>query len=79
MSKKTRLTFSPEFRLETPQLVVDQGYTHDEAAKAMGVGFLTIGKWMKQLEIRELKKRNERLELEKEILKKATVGNRVFC
>jgi|TARA_B110000908_G_scaffold108672_1_gene127595 transposase len=91
MSKKTRRTFSPEFRLETAQLVVDQGYTHDEAAKAMGVGFSTIGKWVKQLqqeregvrvkqtpmtpeqlEIRELKKRNERLELEKEILKKAT-------
>jgi len=90
MSKKTRRTFSPEFRLETAQLVVDQGYTHDEAAKAMGVGFSTIGKWVKQLqqerqgvrvkqipmtpeqlEIRELKKRNERLELEKEILKKA--------
>lgn len=57
----------------------------------MGVGFSTIGKWVKQLqqeregvrvkqtpmtpeqlEIRELKKHNERLELEKEILKKAT-------
>jgi len=37
--KKTRQTFSPEFRLETAQLVVDQGYTHDEAAKAMEVGF----------------------------------------
>jgi transposase len=77
MSKKIRRTFSPEFRLET--------------AKAMGVGFSTIGKWVKQLqqeregvrvkqtpmtpeqlEIRELKKHNERLELEKEILKKAT-------
>ena len=36
MSKKIRRTFSPEFKLETAQLVVDQGYTHDEAAKAMG-------------------------------------------
>ena len=24
-------------------------YTHDEAAKAMGVGFSTVGKWVKQL------------------------------
>ena len=39
MSKRTRRTFSPEFRLETAQLVVDQGYTHDEAAKAMGADF----------------------------------------
>ena len=89
MSKKTRRTFSPEFRLETAQLVVDQGYTHEEAA--MGVGFSTIGKWVKQLnqerqgvkvkqtpmtpeqlENRDLKMRNERLEFEKEILKKAT-------
>ena len=50
MSKRTRRTFSLEFRLETAQLVVDQGYTHDEAAKAMGVAFSTIGKWGKQLQ-----------------------------
>jgi transposase len=91
MSKRTRRTFSPEFRLETAQLVVDQSYTHDEAAKAMGVGFSTIGKWVKQLqqerkgvrveqtpmtpdqlEIKDLKKKLARAELEKEILKKAT-------
>ncbi|MFT5312067.1 MAG: transposase [Paraglaciecola sp.] len=91
MTKKTRPTFSPEFRLETAQLVVDQSYTHQEAAKAMGVGYSTLSKWVKQLreeragktpaampmtpeqlEIRELKKRIERIEMEKEILKKAT-------
>ena len=31
MSKKTKRTFSPEFRLETAQLVVDQGYTRADA------------------------------------------------
>jgi transposase len=91
MKQKTRKTFSPEFRLETAQLVVDQNYTQEEAAKAMGVGKSTISKWVRQLhqersgkspkampmtpeqlEIRELKKRIERIELEKEILKKAT-------
>ena len=46
MSKRTRRTFSPEFGLETAQLVVEQSYTHDEAAKALGVGFSTIGKWV---------------------------------
>lgn len=91
MTKKNRPNFSPEFRLETAQLVVDQGYSHKEAADAMGVGYSTLGKWVKQLreeragkapqaspmtpeqvEIRELKKRVERLELEKDILKKAS-------
>lgn len=91
MTKPRKPNFSPEFRLETAQLVVDNGYTHEEAAKTMNVGYSTIGKWVKQLreerkgikpkatpmtaeqiEIRELKKRIERIELEKEILKKAT-------
>ena len=91
MTKPKKPNFSPEFRLETAQLVVDNGYTHQAAAKAMGVGYSTISKWVKQLreerkgikpkaapmtseqiEIRELKKRIERIELEKEILKKAT-------
>ena len=49
MAKKSRKNFSPEFRLETAQLVVDHGDTHEEAAKAMSVGFSTIGKWVKQL------------------------------
>ena len=91
MTKPKKPNFSPEFRLETAQLVVDNGYTHEGAAKAMGVGYSTISKWVKQLreerrgikpkatpmtaeqvEIRELKKRIERIELEKDILKKAT-------
>jgi hypothetical protein len=38
MSKKTIRTFSQECLLETAQLVIDQGYTHDESAKVMGVG-----------------------------------------
>lgn len=91
MAKKKGPNFSPEFRLETAQLVVDQGYSHKEAADAMGVGYSTIGKWVRQLreerqgitpratpmtdeqrEIWEVKRQVERLELEKEILKKAS-------
>lgn len=49
MAKKKRPNFSPEFRLETAQLVVDNGYTHEDAAKAMGAGYSTVRKWVKQL------------------------------
>jgi len=91
MTKKKRPNYSPEFRLETAQLVVDNGYTHEDAAKTMGVGYSTISKWVKQLKderkgkqpkatpmtpeqlkIRELEKKIQRIELEKDILKKAT-------
>ena len=46
---KTRPTFSAEFKLEAAQLVVDQGYSHKEAAEAMGVGLSTMSKWVRQL------------------------------
>lgn len=49
MLKQTRCRFSPEFRLEAAQLVVDQGYTVQKAAEAMSVGKSTMGKWVKQL------------------------------
>jgi len=92
MNKKTRSTFTPEFRLESAQLVVDQNYSVREAAEVMGVGKSTMDKWVRQLKaersggqvgtatpmtpdqrkIRELENRIKRIELEKEILKKAT-------
>ncbi|MBS54826.1 MAG: IS3 family transposase, partial [Oceanospirillaceae bacterium] len=49
MTRLTRPTFSPEFRLESVQLVVDQGYTIREAAEAMNVGKSTMDKWVRQL------------------------------
>ena len=91
MTKLKRATYSAAIKLETAQLVVDQGYTQEEAAKAMGVGKSTVSKWVNQLKqerngqsptaapmtpeqiaIRELKKQIQRIELEKDILKKAT-------
>ena len=46
---KTRRTFSPEFRLESAQLVVDQGYTIKAACDAMGVSKSTMEYWVRQL------------------------------
>lgn len=47
MTKKR--TFSPEFRLEAAQLVVNQGYTLKAACEAMGVGKSTMEYWVRRL------------------------------
>jgi len=83
--------FSPEFKRESVQLVVDQNYTVSDAAEAMDVGLSAMTRRVKQLrderqgktpkaspitpeqiEIRELKKKIQRIEMENDILKKAT-------
>ncbi len=86
-----RRSFTPEFKRDAAALVIEQGYTINEACEAMGVGETAIRRWVEQLKsehqgitpsakaltaeqqrIQELEKRIKRLELEKEILKKAT-------
>lgn len=37
MTRRSRPTFTPEFKLESAQLVVNQGYSVKEAASAMNV------------------------------------------
>jgi len=49
MKRNTRRSFSPEFRLESAQLVVDQHYSIREAASAVGVGHSTMDRWVRQL------------------------------
>ena len=49
MIGKTRRTFTPEFKLEAAQLVVEQNYSIREAASAMNVGKSTKYKWIRQL------------------------------
>ncbi|HHA0036577.1 TPA: IS3 family transposase [Yersinia enterocolitica] len=89
MTGRNKRNFSPEFRLEAAQLVLDQHYSVAAAATAMNVGKSTMDKWVRQLkeerggkspvaspmtpeqiEIRELKKRLQRVEMERDILKK---------
>jgi len=88
---KRRKTFSPEFRLESAGLVVDQGYAVKAACEAMGVSKSSMENWVRQLRqerrgqtpkanamtpdqrrIQQLEKQLRRVEMEKEILKKAT-------
>jgi transposase len=89
--KKVRRSFAPQFRLESAQLVVDQGYSIRAACASMGVSKSTMENWVRQLrkerkgvtpkasaltpeqrKIQELEKKIRQIEMEKEILKKAT-------
>ncbi|EKE4641726.1 transposase, partial [Escherichia coli] len=49
MNKKTKRTFTPEFRLECARLIVDKGYSYRQASEAMNVGSTTLESWVRQL------------------------------
>jgi transposase len=49
MSKNARATYSPEFRLEIAQEVVDNHRSVREVAEAFGLGKSTVDKWARQL------------------------------
>ena len=77
-----------QFKLAAVKLVSEQGYTPKQAAKSLGLHTSTLQYWIKtlsqepaeQLEtvdslrarVKELERQNQRLVVEKEILKKAT-------
>lgn len=50
MSKRTRPTYSPEFRLEVAQEVVDKGRTIKDVSESLGLGNSTVDKWARQLQ-----------------------------
>ena len=85
MNKKTKRTFSPEFKQECAQLIVDKGYSYREASEAMNVGSSTLEAWVRpgitpsaspltseQQRIRELEKQVRSLEEQNTILKKGS-------
>ena len=49
MSKRTRPTYSPEFRLEVAQEVVDNNRRVREVSQSLGLGNSTVDKWVRQL------------------------------
>jgi transposase len=78
MTGRNRRNFSPEFRPEASLLVLVQHYTVAAAATSMNIGKSTMDKWVRQLkeeragkspmtpeqiEIRELKKRLQRIKM----------------
>ncbi len=49
MKKRTRPTYSPEFRLEVAQQVVDSGRSIRDVASSLNLGKSTVDKWARQL------------------------------
>ncbi len=82
LMNKQRRTFSPELKQQAAYLVLDQGYSHMEASRSVGVGEMVLRRWVRQLQmerqgitldqqrIQELEARIERLEREQVLLKK---------
>jgi transposase len=79
--------YTNEFKKEAIKLVTENGYSRSEAARSLGISTKNIYRWTKQFaalpspitknqspeqdEIKRLTKENQRLRLEREILKKA--------
>lgn len=47
---KQRRTFTPEFKREAACLVLDQGYSHIEAARSLGLVESALRRWVNQLQ-----------------------------
>ena len=47
---KQRRTFSAEFKREAAGLVLDQGYSHTEASRSLGVVESALRRWVNQLQ-----------------------------
>jgi transposase len=87
MQKKTRKKYTDEFKGEAVRLVTEQGYKTTEAARNLGIHDGVLRRWIKdrspevahaspstlklQAELKLVKRENERLRMEREILKKA--------
>ena len=88
--KRTRRTFSEEFKRDAVNLVVKEGYSFRAAAEAVNVNENSLRNWHRKYapepelcgpeateeelraELKRLRKKLQRAELEREILKKAT-------
>jgi transposase len=86
MEKKKRRNYTKEFKEEAVRLITDEGYSYAEAGRNLGVNPNLLSRWKRefegveidpgsaaamQAELKQLRKENKRLKLEREILKKA--------
>ncbi|KLU98858.1 transposase [Photobacterium aphoticum] len=53
MINNSRRRFSAEFKLEGVQMVITQGRSVADVAEALGIGFSTLGKWVRQVQLEQ--------------------------
>ena len=86
--RRTRRSFSAEFKRDAVALVVDEGRTIADVARSLGIGETNLGNWVRQAridrgereglttsekaELAELRRENARLRMERDLLKRAT-------
>jgi transposase len=76
-----RKTYDESFKRDAVRLLTDQGYSLGQASEALGVSAMTLSNWKKSLvpreqadlqaELKQLRQENQRLRMERDILKKA--------
>ena len=92
--KHKRPKYSLEFKQDAASLVLEKGYSQQQAADHLGISLSAVGRWVRaerkpsandsvtknpslslanQDELIRLRKENEQLRMEREILKKAAV------
>ena len=86
MARKKRRNYTKEFKEEAVRLITEEGYSYAEAGRNLGVNPNLLSRWKRefegveidpgsaaamQAELKQLRKENKRLKLEREILKKA--------
>ena len=87
MTTKKRRAYTEDFKRDAVALVTEQGYSVAEAARSLEVGAGLLGRWKRQQEeqvsndalnpdereeLKQLRKENRLLRMEKDILKKAS-------
>ena len=88
MSRRNRRKFTDEFKAETVKLIRESGRTVGSVARELDLTETAVRDWVKKAEasgsadalgpderaeLRRLRKENQELRMEKEILRKATV------
>jgi len=87
MTTMKRRAYTEDFKQEAVALVTEQGYSIAETARSLDVGANLVGRWKRQHEavvsgnglsadereeLKQLRKENRMLRMEKDILKKAS-------